>query len=122
MDDGAPFVWRRSNGKLSGIVRPTVSFRNAKGDRVPPRRRPSDDRFQNQNARRHRLPGRKPPLGARRLRQSAARRSLHHSFDLNTYAFCRHRPAANPYWAGAHRLSQLGPLSNRYLDPHAPFV
>jgi hypothetical protein len=32
MDDGEPFVWRRSNGKLSGIVRPTVSFRNAKGD------------------------------------------------------------------------------------------
>ncbi|MDP1906654.1 MAG: hypothetical protein Q8K85_00040, partial [Hyphomicrobium sp.] len=31
MDDGEPFVWRRSNGKLSGIVRPTVSFRNAKG-------------------------------------------------------------------------------------------
>lgn len=32
MDDGEPFVWRRSNGKLSGIVRPTVSFRNAKRD------------------------------------------------------------------------------------------
>jgi hypothetical protein len=32
MDDGEPFVWRRSNGKLSGIVRPTVSFRNAKHD------------------------------------------------------------------------------------------
>ena len=32
MDDGAPFVWRRANGKLSGIVRPTASFRNAKGN------------------------------------------------------------------------------------------
>jgi surface antigen len=31
MDDGTPFVWRRANGKLSGIVRPTTSFRNAKG-------------------------------------------------------------------------------------------
>jgi hypothetical protein len=32
MDDGEPFVWRRANGKLSGIVRPTLSFRNAKRD------------------------------------------------------------------------------------------
>lgn len=32
MDDGAPFVWKRANGHLSGIVRPTSSFRNAKGD------------------------------------------------------------------------------------------
>lgn len=31
MDDGAPFVWKRSNGRLSGIVRPTSSFRNAQG-------------------------------------------------------------------------------------------
>lgn len=31
MDDGAPFVWKRTNGRLSGIVRPTSSFRNAKG-------------------------------------------------------------------------------------------
>lgn len=31
MDDGEPFVWRRLNGRLSGIVRPTASFRNADG-------------------------------------------------------------------------------------------
>jgi len=31
MDDGNPFVWRRQNGRLSGIVRPTISFRNAEG-------------------------------------------------------------------------------------------
>jgi hypothetical protein len=31
MDDGTPFVWKRANGRLSGIVRPTSSFRNAKG-------------------------------------------------------------------------------------------
>lgn len=31
MDDGTPFVWKRSNGRLSGIVRPTSSFRNAAG-------------------------------------------------------------------------------------------
>lgn len=31
MDDGAPFIWKRSNGRLSGIVRPTSSFRNAEG-------------------------------------------------------------------------------------------
>lgn len=31
MVDGEPFVWRRANGRLSGIVRPTVSFRNKKG-------------------------------------------------------------------------------------------
>lgn len=31
MDDGAPFVWKRANGRLSGIVRPTSSFRNATG-------------------------------------------------------------------------------------------
>lgn len=31
MDDGAPFVWKRANGRLSGIVRPTSSFRNAQG-------------------------------------------------------------------------------------------
>lgn len=31
MDDGSPFVWRRANGRLSGIVRPTASFRNAAG-------------------------------------------------------------------------------------------
>jgi hypothetical protein len=32
MDDGTPFVWKRANGRLSGIVRPTSSFRNAKGN------------------------------------------------------------------------------------------
>jgi surface antigen len=32
MDDGTPFVWKRNNGRLSGIVRPTASFRSAKGD------------------------------------------------------------------------------------------
>ena len=31
MHDGEPFVWRHANGKLSGIVRPTASFRNAEG-------------------------------------------------------------------------------------------
>lgn len=31
MDDGTPFVWRHANGRLSGIVRPTASFRNAGG-------------------------------------------------------------------------------------------
>lgn len=31
MVDGEPFVWRRANGRLSGIVRPTVSFRNKQG-------------------------------------------------------------------------------------------
>jgi hypothetical protein len=31
MDDGNPFIWRRPDGHLSGIVRPTVSFRNAEG-------------------------------------------------------------------------------------------
>lgn len=31
MDDGTAFVWKRSNGRLSGIVRPTASFRNAAG-------------------------------------------------------------------------------------------
>ncbi|MCC7250256.1 hypothetical protein [Hyphomicrobium sp.] len=31
MDDGSPFVWKRSNGRLSGIVRPTSSFRNTAG-------------------------------------------------------------------------------------------
>lgn len=31
MHDGAPFVWRHVNGRLSGIVRPTASFRNAEG-------------------------------------------------------------------------------------------
>ncbi|MFA5948746.1 MAG: hypothetical protein WC807_00525 [Hyphomicrobium sp.] len=31
MDDGTPFVWRRGNGRLSGIVRPTRSFRSASG-------------------------------------------------------------------------------------------
>jgi hypothetical protein len=32
MDDGASFIWRRHNGRLSGVVRPTSSFRSAKGD------------------------------------------------------------------------------------------
>lgn len=31
MDDGSPFVWRHASGNLSGIVRPTASFRNAEG-------------------------------------------------------------------------------------------
>jgi surface antigen len=31
MDDGSPFVWKRANGRLSGIVRPTASFRNVNG-------------------------------------------------------------------------------------------
>lgn len=31
MDDGTAFVWRRANGRLSGIVRPTTSFRNPSG-------------------------------------------------------------------------------------------
>jgi len=31
MDDGTPFVWKRANGRLSGIVRPTASFRNSGG-------------------------------------------------------------------------------------------
>lgn len=31
MDDGTAFVWRRTNGRLSGVVRPTTSFRNANG-------------------------------------------------------------------------------------------
>lgn len=30
--DGANFVWRRSHGRLSGIVRPLFSFRNASGE------------------------------------------------------------------------------------------
>lgn len=30
--DGANFVWRRSHGRLSGIVRPLFSFKNANGD------------------------------------------------------------------------------------------
>ena len=32
MDDGASFVWRRHNGRLSGVVRPTSSFRSSNGD------------------------------------------------------------------------------------------
>jgi hypothetical protein len=32
MDDGTAFVWKHANGRLSGIVRPTASFRNAAGD------------------------------------------------------------------------------------------
>ncbi len=31
MPDGASFVWRRWNGKLSGVVRPTSSFKVADG-------------------------------------------------------------------------------------------
>lgn len=31
MDDGTPFVWRHANGHLSGIVRPTSSFRDTEG-------------------------------------------------------------------------------------------
>lgn len=30
--DGASFVWRRSHGRLDGIVRPLFSFKNANGD------------------------------------------------------------------------------------------
>jgi hypothetical protein len=29
--DGSSYVWHRRNGKLSGIVKPTSSFRNARG-------------------------------------------------------------------------------------------
>jgi len=29
--DGATFVWHRNNGRLSGIVRPTTSFKDASG-------------------------------------------------------------------------------------------
>lgn len=29
--DGASYVWHRSNGRLSGLVQPTSSFRNDKG-------------------------------------------------------------------------------------------
>jgi surface antigen len=29
--DGATFVWHRNNGRLSGIVRPTASFKDASG-------------------------------------------------------------------------------------------
>lgn len=32
MGDGSPYVWRHGNGRLSGIVRPTRSFRSAQGD------------------------------------------------------------------------------------------
>lgn len=30
--DGANFVWRRSHGRLSGVVRPLFSFKNATGE------------------------------------------------------------------------------------------
>lgn len=30
--DGASYVWHRSNGRLSGLVQPTRSFRNPKGE------------------------------------------------------------------------------------------
>jgi surface antigen len=29
--DGTTFVWRRNNGRLSGLVNPTSSFRNGEG-------------------------------------------------------------------------------------------
>jgi len=29
--DGATYVWHRSNGRISGLVQPTASFRNQKG-------------------------------------------------------------------------------------------
>jgi hypothetical protein len=29
--DGATFVWRRANGRISGVVKPTSSFRNVEG-------------------------------------------------------------------------------------------
>ncbi len=31
VEDGKTFVWRRSNGRLSGLVNPTSSFRNGDG-------------------------------------------------------------------------------------------
>lgn len=31
MDDGTPYVWKRGSGPLQGVVRPTKTFRNAKG-------------------------------------------------------------------------------------------
>jgi surface antigen len=31
MDDGSAFVWRARTGRLSGVVRPTASFRNPEG-------------------------------------------------------------------------------------------
>jgi Surface antigen len=31
LGDGASYVWRRSHGRLSGLVQPTSSFRNDKG-------------------------------------------------------------------------------------------
>ena len=31
MHDGTPLVWRRGNGRISGIVRPTRSFRSQSG-------------------------------------------------------------------------------------------
>ena len=31
MGDGSPYVWRHGSGRLSGIVRPTRSFRSASG-------------------------------------------------------------------------------------------
>jgi surface antigen len=30
--DGASYVWHRANGRLSGLVQPTRSFRNSKGE------------------------------------------------------------------------------------------
>ncbi len=32
MPDGASFVWRRAHGRLSGVVQPKFSFKNAAGD------------------------------------------------------------------------------------------
>lgn len=32
VSDGASYVFHRSNGRLSGLVQPTASFRNSKGD------------------------------------------------------------------------------------------
>lgn len=31
MDDGTPYIWKRGNGVISGVVRPTKTFRNARG-------------------------------------------------------------------------------------------
>ena len=31
VSDGGTYVWRRQHGRLSGIVQPTVSFKNAAG-------------------------------------------------------------------------------------------
>lgn len=32
MDDGSPYVWKRANGRISGIIRPTTTFRAPDGN------------------------------------------------------------------------------------------